>query len=173
MRSLLIGLALTWASTACLAQTLDQDRAHCMSHNPDVQIGGCTADILSGQESEKNLAVAYGNRAAAYDSKGLHDKAIADSTLAIKFNPDYGSAYNERAWAYHGKHEDLLGLPDAQRAVALAPDDAFSIETRAEIYEALGRRDEAMADYRAALKLDPNLQPALDGLRRVSSARTR
>jgi hypothetical protein len=32
---------------------------------------------------------AYLNRAAAYDGKGDHDRAVADGTEAIRLRPDY------------------------------------------------------------------------------------
>ena len=67
------------------------------------------------------------------------------------------------------KGEDAKGLPDAEKAVAMAPKNAASMETRAEIYERLGQRDGAIADYRAALVLDNHIQLALDGLKRLGA----
>jgi hypothetical protein len=88
-------------------------------------------------------------------------------TQAIALKPDYAKAYNNRGWAYHLKGEDANGLPDAERAVALAPKQANHLGTRAEIYEKLGQRDKAIADYRAALALDSHHQSAEDGLQRL------
>jgi tetratricopeptide (TPR) repeat protein len=167
VKSFALAVAQAVMSCAAAAQTLDQDRADCMSSNVATKIRGCSADILSTQETRPNLAVAYNNRAAAYDAKGLHDLAIADATRALEIDPNYASALNERAWAYHGKAEDAKALPDAERAVALSPADPYSLETRAEIYEALGERLRAIADYREALKLAPDLQPAKVGLDRI------
>lgn len=167
LRVHVLALVLCAASPAALAQTLDQARADCMAADPETKIKGCTADIQSGQETRANLAVAFNNRAAALDAKGLHDQAISDATQALEINPDYASAFNERAWAYHGKGQDRLGLPDAERAVQLAPNDPYSLETRAEIFEALGERARAVADYRAALALAPDMRPARIGLDRM------
>jgi Tfp pilus assembly protein PilF len=56
-------------------------------------------------------------------------------------------------------------------AVELDPTHASSLETRAEIYEKLGRRDNAIADYREALKLDPSgddgAMGSTEGLKRL------
>jgi tetratricopeptide (TPR) repeat protein len=166
--ALVLGLSLAAASAS--AQDLQHSRARCMNPDLEIKIEGCSSVILSGQESPANLAVAYSNRAAAYDAKGQHDQAIADAAKAIALHPGYADAYNERAWAYHGKGQDALGLPDAEQAVALAPTDAFSLETRAEIHERLGDRAGAIADYRAALTLAPGLEPARDGLKRLGVA---
>jgi TonB family protein len=75
--------------------------------------------------------------------------------------------YNSRAWGHHLLGEDAIALPDAIRAVELSPKDDFSLETRAEIYEKLGRREEAIADYRASLALVKNKKEAQRGLERL------
>jgi Tfp pilus assembly protein PilF len=69
--------------------------------------------------------------------------------------------------AHHLKGEDAQGLPDAENAVALGSTDPYHYWVRAEIYEKLGRRDAAIADYRMALTFDPKLQTAKDGLKRL------
>jgi Tfp pilus assembly protein PilF len=58
-------------------------------------------------------------------------------------------------------------LVDANNAVAERPDEADGFELREEVYETLAQRDRAIADYRAALKLDPKAVEARDGLRRL------
>jgi tetratricopeptide (TPR) repeat protein len=166
LRLLMVFVLMATASPAW-AQTQDDGRARCMNPNPDTKIAGCTAVILSGQETAANLAVAYSNRSDAYEAKGLHDLAIADASTAIGLSPSHAAAFNARAWAYHGKGDDARGLPDAQKAVELAPNDAYVLETRAEIYEKLGQREKAIADYRTALAIDPDLREAQDGLRRL------
>ncbi len=95
------------------------------------------------------------------------DAAIQGCTDMLERRPASAAAYNNRAWALHLKGEDALALPDAEKAVTLAPSSAPSLETRAEIYEQLGRRDDALDDYRAALAIDAGLQPAQDGLDRL------
>jgi Flp pilus assembly protein TadD len=72
-----------------------------------------------------------------------------------------------RAWNYHLAGQDTEGLSDANRAIALAPKNASFIETRAEIYEKLGQQDNAIAEYRQALSLAPNMKSAQDGLKRL------
>ena len=64
---------------------------------------------------------------------------------------------------YHLVHRDAQGLADAEKAVALAPRYADAIETRAEIYERLGRRVAAIADYRTALRPEPAWQRRRSG----------
>jgi tetratricopeptide (TPR) repeat protein len=102
-------------------------------------------------------------------SLNQYDNAIKDFTRAINDHPRV-SYFNNRAWAYHLKGEDAKGLSDAKKAVTMTPDNADFIETRAEIYEKLNQNDEAIADYRASLKLDPNDDHSKQGLKRLNAA---
>jgi tetratricopeptide (TPR) repeat protein len=65
-------------------------------------------------------------------------------------------AYNNRAWEYLKSGKAAQGLPDAESALQLRPDVARYLDTRGLIFEALGRREEAIADFRRALSLDPH-----------------
>jgi tetratricopeptide (TPR) repeat protein len=112
------------------------------------------------------LERAYYNRGWAHMRKGEYDAAIADYTKAIAIAPDF-SIYNNRAWSNHLKGNDSGGLADAEEAVKLAPKNPFCLGTRAAIYEKLGRRDAAIADYRAAFALDPRDPEAIDALKRL------
>ena len=58
-------------------------------------------------------------------------------------------------------------LLDAQQALTLAPDDPLSLRVRGSVYEALGRADEAIADYRHALAQDPFQTESRDALQRL------
>jgi Tfp pilus assembly protein PilF len=55
-------------------------------------------------------------------------------------------------------------LPDIEQALSLDPNDPFAHDTRAHILATLGRRNEAIAEYKKALALKPDLQESIDGL---------
>jgi len=101
---------------------------------------------------------------------GDPDAAIAGCTALIQSGqetaPSLAVAYNNRAWNLHLKGQDAAALADANTGVTLAP-TANHLETRAEIYERLGRRDAAIADYQASLIVDPDHQTSKDGLARL------
>ena len=50
----------------------------------DRQISSCTALIRSGKESDENVAIAYYNRALAYENKEDYERAIADYSEVIQ-----------------------------------------------------------------------------------------
>lgn len=185
MRRILIALALALIALSALAQGKQDAPRKDNAISPDT-IEALTTDYFDRgnaylEQGQYDQAIAdftkaiallppdaavYHNRGLAYSNKGLYDQAIADLTQAIALKPD-ANAYNERAWNYHLKGEDAKGLPDANKAVALTPRDAAAIETRAEIYEKLGQRKKAVADYRASLRTEPGQQTSLDGLKRL------
>jgi Tetratricopeptide repeat len=66
-------------------------------------------------------------------------------------------AYNNRAWAYFNAGKAAQGLPDAERSLQLLPNNAHLLDTRGHIFEALGRREEAITDFRRALSINPKL----------------
>jgi TonB family protein len=55
------------------------------------------------------------------------------------------------------------------KSLEIDPKNDGSLETRAEIYEKLGKTDEAIADYRASLALMKNRKTAIDGLERLGA----
>jgi regulator of sirC expression with transglutaminase-like and TPR domain len=63
------------------------------------------------------------------------------------------------------------GLPDVEKSLELHPDDPDALETRGLIFEALGRKQEAIADFRRALAMAPNLR-SKDALKRLGALGT-
>ncbi len=128
------------------------------------------ADFTKAIALAPDFAEAWNNRATAYGAKGRYDRAIADATRAIALKPDYPLAYSNRARARHLKGQDAEALTDAEKAAALAPTNIAILRSLAEIHETLGRRDAAVAEYRAMLKLDPDQRSAMAGLKRLGAA---
>jgi Flp pilus assembly protein TadD len=65
-------------------------------------------------------------------------------------------------------------LPDVERSLELRPNDARALDTRARIFEALGRREEAIVDFRRSLSVgadDPEVQASgKEGLKRLGAS---
>ncbi len=73
------------------------------SADADVIIRGCSAIIDAGADTAKNLAIAYYNRANAYQSKDDwgRTRAIEDYDRAVALNPKYEDAQSTRRTAYN------------------------------------------------------------------------
>jgi tetratricopeptide (TPR) repeat protein len=116
-------------------------------------------------------ANAYYARGLSYHLAEKHDRAIADYTKAIELNPNFTQAYNNCTWAYFKSGKPADGLPDAEKSLELQPDYPHGLDTRARIFEALGRREEAIADFRRAHSVganDPDVQTSVkEALKRL------
>lgn len=106
-------------------------------------------------------------RAAMLLHRGDYAGAVADYARLIQLQPGVANWRNQRAWSYFKNKEAAKGLPDAEMAVRMDARNADYIDTRAHIHEAMGARDKALADFRAALKLNPGLRDSQAGLRRL------
>jgi tetratricopeptide (TPR) repeat protein len=78
----------------------------------ELKISSCTTLI----EREIKNAVAYYNRASAYQTKGDLDRAIADYDQAITLKPDYAAAYENRARVFASKGDYTRAVADVTKA---------------------------------------------------------
>jgi tetratricopeptide (TPR) repeat protein len=151
----------------------DKDVKNCASTNPDVAIAACTSRIQNLFERADGKAVALNNRAHAYILKGDYPKALADLNRAIGLRPTSYLAFYNRGVVY----ADGLAMPDRAigdftQAVALkqaaAPKGApaagaypEALNSRGLAHLTLAQYGPAIADFTAALKLDPKFGAAL------------
>jgi Flp pilus assembly protein TadD len=70
--------------------------------------------------------------------------------------------------AESGRYDGALA--DINEAIRLDPTMPFFLTYRGYVHEKTNRRAEAIADYRGALRLQPNYTLALEGLRRLGAS---
>jgi tetratricopeptide (TPR) repeat protein len=167
VKRIAILLAFVLAAFPAWAQTRAENVDHCMDDNPDLSIGGCTALIQSGQETNEGLAVAFYNRGVSYFDKNMLDQAIADYTQAIRLRPDDSSAYYNRGIAYRHQGNVDQAISDYTEAIAIKPDDAHAYYNRAALYDSRGQRDLAISDYRQSLRYDPGDPDSINALKNL------
>ena len=146
--------ALMIVSPAAAQQS--QARTWCYGNSTDVEtIAGCTLVILSGRESQRNLASAYFNRGIAYKNKADFDRAIADYTQAIQLNPKDAKPHVNRGNAYSDKGDFDRAIADYNEAIQLDPKFAFAYLNRGLANLFTGALPKAIADLNQASELDP------------------
>jgi tetratricopeptide (TPR) repeat protein len=89
--------------------------------NRDWGVVSCARVLQSSNETAKNRAVAYFNRAIACKADGDFDRAIADYTEAIRLDPKLAIAYYERGVAYHALGDFDRAIADYTEAIRLDP----------------------------------------------------
>jgi tetratricopeptide (TPR) repeat protein len=60
-------------------------------------------------------------------------------------------------------------LKDYDKAVSLSPKFAVALANRGDVYAKKGDKARAVAEYRAALAIDPDIDVALNGLKKLGA----
>jgi tetratricopeptide (TPR) repeat protein len=111
------------------------------------------ADYTKAIELNPDYVLVYVHRADVYEKKGDRAAALADrvKVTTLLLQPKTADEYNSRAWAYFKAGKAAEALPDAMRSLEVAAERYQYSRHRGHIFEALGRREEAIADFRLAL----------------------
>jgi len=124
-------------------------------------ITALTAVIDNPGTSPEMLPFAYTNRGTAYANKKMPNEALADLTKAIELKPDYTAAYYDRAriLAMLNRHADAVA--DLTKAIDITKSgtiQALYYKNRGLSYGAMGKLDEAKADFKKAKEIDPKIK---------------
>jgi tetratricopeptide (TPR) repeat protein len=157
-RSALVAIfaAVGFVATASVGWCADQAWDDCTSKDPDTSIAGCTKVLARGaSETSGDRANAYYNRGLAYDTKGDHDRAVADYDKSIELNPKDADRYFARGAAYDDEGDYDRAIADFDTAIGLKPDYADAYYSRGRAYRQKGNYDRAIADYDKDIELNP------------------
>jgi tetratricopeptide (TPR) repeat protein len=104
----------------------------------------------------------YNNRGVAWAENGNYDKAIKEFTESIKRFPDIPESYYNRGLAYYYINDNGRAIADFSNVIRLVPDFkdvrnflGMAYNNRATMYNDSGNLTHAIADWEAALKIDP------------------
>ena len=124
MRIAAVCLVAALASSPAALADSKQDWDDCTSSDADVSLAGCSNIIGRAKDTKNNLAIAYFNRGIAYQNKGDHAKAIAESSQSIKLNASDPAAYRNRGYSYAQTGEYDLAIEDYNQTIRLKRDYA-------------------------------------------------
>ena len=116
---------------------------------------------------DPQLAMAYGNRGAAYNDLGQHERAIQDHNEAIRLDPQNALTYDNRGVSYGKLGQFGRAVQDWDEAIRLDPTFAMAFNNRGIAYDNLDQVARAVEDYDEAIRLNPQL--ALAYLNRASA----
>jgi tetratricopeptide (TPR) repeat protein len=110
----------------------------------------------------------YIERGHVYIVTNRVDAAIADLTEAIRLNPQSYRAFNERGLAHFRKGDLVRAQEDINAAIAMFPAADF-YANRGFVYEAQGRKQDAIDNFVLALLGDPSLVQVRNALKRLGT----
>jgi lipoprotein NlpI len=120
----------------------------------DTAIAACSRLVAAGTLKPGERAVAHFNRGTFYLRKGEADRAIADLTQTLRFDPGDVVAFNRRGEAYSHKADFTRALADYDEAVRLNPRYPLAFRNRARLYFYRGDFAPAAEDFRTAEDVD-------------------
>jgi len=139
-------------------------------HRDKGEIDLAISDYSRAIELEPKDWVFLNSRGYAYTERGDYLHAIADFATVIALEPTYPSGYTGRAWAYLKAGQPASGLVDAEKSLTIRPNEFDALRVRGLIFEALNRREEAIADFRRALSQRSYDDEIKGALKRLGSA---
>jgi len=113
-------------------------------------------EIFRARNNPRSLARALSKRGSAYSLSTKYNEAIADYTEALKTDPTRYDDYMNRSIAHMGMKNTAAQLQDLTSLINSPEPTVFAYSSRGGLYEQVGDLVKAVADYRAALKLDPS-----------------
>lgn len=143
--------AMTMVTSAATARTFSGHE--CFSRDIGRRLTACTELLAIPDLDAPTRAQAYSMRALAYSLIGRYPEAIADYDQAIAITPNFPVALNNRAWAKF-RMDDIAGAwPDVQKSLKLDPWSPHAHDTRAHLYHRDGKAENALRDYKIAMRL--------------------
>ena len=105
------------------ANAIEVGKAQCGSStaNPDAAIASCSS-IIQTEQDHHRLATAYFNRAGWHLKKNDVDRALADLTDAINFEPGFAAALTRRGLLYEERYRDVRSARADFSAVLKLPE---------------------------------------------------
>lgn len=125
------------------------------------------ADCTTALEINPRYTSALNSRGVIGCRLGLWDQALADLNEAIRLEPGWGLAYLNRSNVHHERGDLDAGIADCDRVLEItgkskAPVDrslrGMALFQRGRFFRRKGDRARAEADFREALRCDPNLE---------------
>ena len=96
-----------------------------------------------------------------------YQQAVECFTAVIETDPSFAEGYNQRAIAYFMLEEWSKAIRDCKRTISLNPNHFGAFAGMGHVYVRLGKMDEALAAYKQALVINPNLVSIAEAVLRL------
>lgn len=149
--------------------TISSYRRSCLdSRNaPQAVIGACSFLVDHVKLKTETTVLAHFNRGLAYWRLNDADRAIAEYSAALQFEPNYAKALYNRGLAWRRKGDDKAALADYTAAIAADQKFAVAYTARSSVREVAGDLAGAAVDLEEAIRLDPKAPVPFSNLARL------
>lgn len=95
----------------------------------------------------------YANRARTYEKMGLHQKALDDISMSIKWGREDPDTYYTRGLIHGNMYNFELSLTDYNKSLELKPHDTWALNNRGNIHVDMGNYDLALKDFNKVISI--------------------
>jgi len=122
------------------------------------------ADFTQAIRINPGYGDAYIARSSFYISIGDYNNALADNTQLVRLRPNDFGVYAGRGSIYMLLKDFDNAIANYTQAIKIKP-DAYYYTLRGDAYHKKGDKTHAIADFEAALRIDPNYTEAKNNLK--------
>ncbi|MEP6962204.1 MAG: tetratricopeptide repeat protein [Acidobacteriota bacterium] len=149
------------------ARVLWEQGTHLLNHGQAEE----AIELFTQSIAAKPTAEGYTFRGWAMSHRGRLDEAIDECKIAIQVEPEFGNPYNDIGvyLMQQGKLDEAIAwLEQAKLAPRYEPRH-FPFSNLGTIYERKGRLRQALVEYKAALRIEPQHVPAVRAVARLQA----
>lgn len=161
----LIALVIKGCFSSVHAQNLEETFKKTSEYSEKSMYGEAIIEFNKIIEENPKISKAYTGRGSVYVIKGEFDKAILDYTKAIVIKPNDNDAYFLRGLAKFFKKQYDEALSDFNVVIERLPSIVYqAYYFRGNVYQEQGDIDQAIADYKKTIQINPNFTEAHNAL---------
>ncbi len=112
--------------------------------------------LLEMRDKYPTSGAAHSNLGKYYEGKQMWDEAIEEYLILLELDTSTGFASNNLGYLYLMIGENDKALNMFNRYASTLPDDANPLDSIAETYFHMGRLEDSISNYRAALEIKPD-----------------
>ncbi len=144
------------------------------------ELGFSIQYLMAGEKKRPRDPKVHYLLGAAFDQRGIPDKAVEHYQKAIELRPGYSEAYNSLG-AHYALNGDLQKAEECFKQALSNPayiSPSYAFYNLGRVYEKKGLPEDALRQYQQAVRLEPNYGAAyyrmgmiLENLQRIDEAR--